>query len=366
MAKTTATAVGGDSIHTRTTSDATESGVAVIGEDGTDNVVGPHPSFGANGRALPVAGVSYPTQSGTITTTTSTVTLSNIGAAGNVTIYMWGTYAAVNATFEISPDNTNWFSVSATREDSAITESTTGLLTNTARAWTMGAPGFSYVRVRATAWTSGTANVAIVAGSYPFEPLVAAVVNGSLPAGTNSIGQVTANAPTITKGTQGSTGYSTQDLKDSGRVTIAWTVNQFVTTQTAEALLTVTESRDGAATTTFTSKTITNGKRLRLQSISFIVAAGGSAPAISRVTIRIRVNTAGATTTSSPVQFIGAQGITAAAKAMGPTFVQDWPDGLEFLGDGTKTIGVTIDSLDWVTGTNTPQLWSLTITGFEY
>ena len=95
-------------------------------------------------------------------------------------------------------------------------------------------------------------------------------------------------------------------------------------------------------------------------------AAGGSAPAISRVTIRIRVNTAGATTTSSLVQFIGAQGITAAAKAMGPTFVQDWPDGLEFLGDGTKTIGVTIDSLDWVTGTNTPQLWSLTITGFEY
>jgi hypothetical protein len=51
---------------------------------------------------------------------------------------------------------------------------------------------------------------------------------------------------------------------------------------------------------------------------------------------------------------------------MGPTYFHGWPDGLEFLGDGTKTIGVTIDSLDWVVTTNTPQLWSLTITGYEY
>jgi hypothetical protein len=48
------------------------------------------------------------------------------------------------------------------------------VLTNTARAWTTGAPGFSFFRVRATAWTSGTANVVIVAGTYPFEPLVSA------------------------------------------------------------------------------------------------------------------------------------------------------------------------------------------------
>jgi hypothetical protein len=91
-----------------------------------------------------------------------------------VTIYMFGTYAGVNAVFEISPDNTNWFPVSATREDSAISETSTGVLTNTARAWTTGAPGFSFFRVRATAWTSGTANVVIVAGTYPFEPLVSA------------------------------------------------------------------------------------------------------------------------------------------------------------------------------------------------
>jgi hypothetical protein len=39
-----------------------------------------------------------------------------------------------------------------------------------------GAPGFSFFRVRATAWTSGTANVVIVAGTYPFEPMVSAQI----------------------------------------------------------------------------------------------------------------------------------------------------------------------------------------------
>jgi hypothetical protein len=125
------------------------------------------------------SGASYAPVSGTITTATSTVTTPSpgIGLAGNVTIYMFGTYAGVNAVFEISPDNTNWFPVSATREDTAMSETSTGVLAaNTSRAWTTGAPGFSFFRVRATAWTSGTANVVIVAGTYPFEPLVSATI----------------------------------------------------------------------------------------------------------------------------------------------------------------------------------------------
>jgi len=120
-----------------------------------------------------VAGASYPVGSGTITTATSTVTSADIGRAGNVTVYIYGTYAGVNVTFEISPDNTNWFPVAMTREDTATSESATGVLaSNTIRAWTMGAPGLNYLRVRATAWTSGTAQVRIVAGTLPIEPMV--------------------------------------------------------------------------------------------------------------------------------------------------------------------------------------------------
>lgn len=124
--------------------------------------------------ALTTAGASYANTTGTITTATSTVTTGNIGAAGNVTAYLYGTHAGVNVTFEISPDNTNWFPVSMNREDNGLADTTSGPLpANAVRAWTMGAPGLNFFRVRATAWTSGTANVVIVSGTYPFEPLVA-------------------------------------------------------------------------------------------------------------------------------------------------------------------------------------------------
>jgi len=187
----------------------------------------------------------------------------------------------------------------------------------------------------------------------------------ALPAGNNNIGDVdVVSVPTLTKGTQGSTGFSTQDLKDAGRVNIMWTVSAFVTTAVSEALLTVTESRDAATTTTFTSKTITSGKRLRITSVNAGFLGGGTTPVVSRAILRIRANTAGATTTASPLQAVltGSSGLN--AKTITP---QTWtfPDGIEILGDGTKTIGVTFESPDWVTTTNIPILY-LTIFAFEY
>jgi len=148
--------------------------------------------------AVRTAGVSYTHSSGTITTGTSTVTTGDISLSGNITVYIYGTYAGVNVSFEISPDNTNWFPVSVVREDSVIAETTSGVLTaNTLRAWTTGAPGLSYFRVRATAWTSGTANVVIVAGTYPFEPNVAATVTGQA-ATTSAVTNVGASATNVT------------------------------------------------------------------------------------------------------------------------------------------------------------------------
>ena len=126
---------------------------------------------------LVVVGYAYPATTGTITTSTSAVTTGAIGIAGNATISISGTYAGVNATFEASDDGgTTYFPISAVREDTGIAETTTGVLTaNTSRIWTTAAPGFTNIRVRATAYTSGTANVRISPGSYPFEPNVSAV-----------------------------------------------------------------------------------------------------------------------------------------------------------------------------------------------
>lgn len=123
--------------------------------------------------ALRQAGAAFPLVTGTITTATSVVTTPDISLAGNITVYVYGTYAGVNLTFEISPDGTNWFPVGMSREDSGLSEIVSGVLAaNTLRSWTTGAPGLAFFRVRATAWTSGTANIAIMAGTYPFEPMV--------------------------------------------------------------------------------------------------------------------------------------------------------------------------------------------------
>lgn len=172
------------------------------------------------------------------------------------------------------------------------------------------------------------------------------------------------SVPALTKGVQGANGLTTQDLKDSGRVNVCWTLSRTAAASIAEALLTLTESRDGAAVTTFSSKIITSGKRFRITSLTVSAEAGGTTPAISRCTLRLRVNTAGAVLITSPLQWVTTLSTPASAKSV-VNFFQDFPDGMEFLGDGTKQIAFTWESPDWVTTTNIPAM-TLTIFGFEY
>jgi hypothetical protein len=166
------------------------------------------------------------------------------------------------------------------------------------------------------------------------------------------------------KGVQGANALAVHDMKDTGRVNIMWTISGSQPGATSETLQTVTESRDGAATTTFTSQTVTSGKRLRLTSVMFAIEGAGGTPAVSRGRLRIRFNTAGAVTTSSPLQFVLPLSGAATAKSVTSVF-DDLPDGVEFLGDGTKQIGITIESPDWVTTTNIPVFYA-SIFGFEY
>jgi len=174
----------------------------------------------------------------------------------------------------------------------------------------------------------------------------------------------TVNAPALTKGTQGANGWSVQDLKDSGRVNIMWTA-EFTHAQVAETLLTITESRDGAAVTTFSSKAVTNGKRLRITSIAMEVESLGTGTTPQRAYLRMRFNTGGAATTSSPLQGVWGLGVTSAIVKASEKEAWQFPDGIEFLGDGTKQIGFSLETPDWVVTTATGRT-KITITGFEY
>jgi len=202
-------------------------------------------------------------------------------------------------------------------------------------------------------------------------------VNAALPAGTNAIGKLAANSgvdigdvdvtsivmPTLTKGTQGSTGLSVQNLKDAGRTSIMITAT-VTSTATSETLITITRSQGLAATGTGTSTTITSGKKLRIQAI--VASARNSTGTTAGVaTIRIRGAVGGATSASSPLQYTSSVALPAAATSV--LFPSTGiPDGFEIdSNSGTNTYGVTILHPQWVTG-SVVATFDISIIGYEY
>ncbi|MDD5249637.1 MAG: hypothetical protein PHY45_11660 [Rhodocyclaceae bacterium] len=125
--------------------------------------------------------------SGNITGSGQTVQINATDAA-YMAFQISGTYAGVNLAFEVSMDGgVLWFPILSLRSDKTALESTTGALTNTARAWVCDVNGFTAFRVRATAYTSGTCAVLLApcTGAMEPDPYV------TLQAGSATIGAVT-------------------------------------------------------------------------------------------------------------------------------------------------------------------------------
>jgi hypothetical protein len=139
----------------------------------------------------------YPLTTGNITSATSAVPL-NVARISNVMVYVAGTFAGVNFTFEGSLNSTNgtdgnWFAIQAVRSNANTIETTSGVLAAApAYGWELSVNGLNWFRVRATAWTSGTANIQIQPGAYATEPIPAAQISGTQPVS----GTVTANIGT--------------------------------------------------------------------------------------------------------------------------------------------------------------------------
>lgn len=139
----------------------------------------------------------YPLTTGNITSATSAVPL-NVARISNVMVYVAGTFAGVNFTFEGSLNSTNgtdgnWFAIQAVRSNANTIETTSGVLAAApAYGWELSVNGLNWFRVRATAWTSGTAGIQIQPGAYATEPIPAAQISGTQPVS----GTVTANIGT--------------------------------------------------------------------------------------------------------------------------------------------------------------------------
>lgn len=169
--------------------------------------------------------------------------------------------------------------------------------------------------------------------------------------------------PTLTKATQGATGFSTQDLKDAGRSSIMLT-GSIASTAVAETLITLTKSAGLAATTTCSSCGITTGKRFRIQAV-VLSARNSTGVVTSNITVNLRAAVAGATTAASPLQlhYVVNLPASAATTVFPVTLI---PDGFEIDANGaTNTYGVTITHPQWVTGT-TVATFDLSIIGYEY
>ena len=138
----------------------------------------------------------------------------------------------------------------------------------------------------------------------------------------------------LTKGTQGATGVTTQDLKDAGRVSISVTTYRaagIVTTEALFAAATFSNSRDAATATTGVQFTVTAGKRFRIQSIECSIFNNAAAACTSKLVLR-GVAAAGTITNASPplmIWDIGSNSVTT-GQYIGP-MVLPLPDGFELL-----------------------------------
>jgi len=175
---------------------------------------------------------------------------------------------------------------------------------------------------------------------------------------TNGLDVDVTRLPTITKGTQGTTGVTTQDLKDSGRVlkTYATVGDTGITGVVAPTLVTMTPYANLVAGTAATTFAVTAGKTLRLQQLT--VTWRNNTAAAGGVTIRFRM-LAGAVLVGSPIHMtLNANSAASIAIGGGGSNSYQFPDGFEL--SGTMQFGITQQAIGIVAG------FSVEVVGYEY
>jgi hypothetical protein len=175
---------------------------------------------------------------------------------------------------------------------------------------------------------------------------------------------VPVSLPTLTKGTQGATGASTQDLKDAGRNLVTLFMPAVVITTVAEVMQTLSGYKSGAAVAgTATPAVVTAGKTFRITSVEITYL---DATVIGGALIRLRALAGGVALIGSPLVKAWWVGTPAAfAAGIAETYTFNYPDGLEFAAGFGIAIGVQGVGADGTTGTITGKVM-VCIHGFEY
>ena len=166
----------------------------------------------------------------------------------------------------------------------------------------------------------------------------------------------------ITKSIQGTTGFTTQDLKDAGRNQVHYYTVIPVLTSATDTLQSLTGTKAGvtvAATTT--PAVVTTGK---IQRITRIAATYVATAASGYGIVRLRYNTAGVVAITSPIAatlLVGAGAPTTANSTASVESILD--EGWEFA--AATGIGISVQGFAAVTPTAVGYVL-VAITGYEY
>lgn len=168
--------------------------------------------------------------------------------------------------------------------------------------------------------------------------------------------------PAVTKGTQGTTGFAVQDLKDAGRSPVVFYMAGWVVATNAAVLQSLTATRAGATVAaTTTPAVVTAGKTFRVQHVHVGYL---SLATVTNVLVALRANTAGVVAVTSPVYGQVTAGSQAAVAGVHTWAEMTIPDGLEFAA-GTG-VGITVAGFNATGGALASGYVNVMVTGFEY
>ncbi len=318
--------------------------------------------------------------SGPINSATSIIGPLACGPFNVATVAAYGTFSGVSFALQFSPDNVNWFGIQGSIDQTQLVSSgmTNGTgngtsATNTSWTFPLGA-NVNYVRVLATAWTSGTCNIIIGAQTFAYDPCPSTVDQGAVAPGATVPATL---APVLVGGTDGTSArmanytaknaqgiyaLNAQQLKDTGRNQTNYFSAGPVAAAASDTLLSLTGYKGAAAVAaTTTPAVVTTGKTYRIVGITLTYVSTGSA---GLVRFTLRANTSGVVAIGSPAVQSWSIGGPSTTAGLSQTIHIDFGDGMEFAA-GTG-IGISMVGLSSTLGLVASGDGGISIHGFEY
>ncbi len=222
-------------------------------------------------------------------------------------------------------------------------------------------------------WDTGKNATQIADGTFPWRKAtisaagalsvsIAAAQTIAVTQATSANLNATVAQQTLTKGTQGATGVTTQDFKDAGRNAIHFYTLIPVLTSATDALQSLTGTKGGVTVTaTTTPGVVTTGKTFRVTRMAATyIATATSGYGI----VRLRFNTAGVVAITSPIAatlVIGSGAPTTVNSSASEEATLD--EGWEFA--AATGIGISVQGFAAVTATAVGYVL-VSITGYEY